>query len=95
MKQIDNRQKQQIVMRAQKSFLGGKNPLAPKEREKERLRHGSGPPAEKGPADEVGPEQEKKEPVSAAPVLRSEPKVGRNDPCPCGSGKKYKKCCLK
>jgi preprotein translocase subunit SecA len=26
------------------------------------------------------------------PVRRSEPKVGRNDPCPCGSGKKYKKC---
>jgi preprotein translocase subunit SecA len=25
---------------------------------------------------------------------RSGPKVGRNDPCPCGSGKKYKKCCL-
>ncbi|MBC8391880.1 MAG: SEC-C domain-containing protein, partial [Deltaproteobacteria bacterium] len=23
------------------------------------------------------------------------PKVGRNDPCPCGSGKKFKKCCLK
>lgn len=29
----------------------------------------------------------------AAPVLRDGPKVGRNDPCPCGSGKKYKKCC--
>ena len=28
------------------------------------------------------------------PVRRSEPRVGRNDPCPCGSGKKYKKCCL-
>jgi preprotein translocase subunit SecA len=28
------------------------------------------------------------------PVRRSE-KVGRNDPCPCGSGKKYKNCCLK
>jgi SEC-C motif-containing protein len=27
-------------------------------------------------------------------VKRSDPKVGRNDPCPCGSGKKYKKCCL-
>ena len=27
------------------------------------------------------------------PVLRDEPKVGRNDPCPCGSGQKYKKCC--
>lgn len=24
---------------------------------------------------------------------RNQPKVGRNDPCPCGSGKKYKKCC--
>jgi preprotein translocase subunit SecA len=29
-----------------------------------------------------------------APVHRHVPKVGRNDPCPCGSGKKYKKCCL-
>jgi preprotein translocase subunit SecA len=28
-----------------------------------------------------------------ATVRRSEKKVGRNDPCPCGSGKKYKKCC--
>jgi preprotein translocase subunit SecA len=28
-----------------------------------------------------------------APVKRSDKKVGRNDPCPCGSGKKYKKCC--
>jgi uncharacterized protein len=25
-------------------------------------------------------------------VRRAEPKVGRNDPCPCGSGKKYKRC---
>ncbi|MBU0759455.1 MAG: preprotein translocase subunit SecA [Candidatus Omnitrophica bacterium] len=29
------------------------------------------------------------------PYRREEPKVGRNDPCPCGSGKKYKKCCGK
>ena len=28
-----------------------------------------------------------------APYQRKVPKVGRNDPCPCGSGKKYKKCC--
>ncbi|MDQ2825187.1 MAG: SEC-C metal-binding domain-containing protein, partial [Verrucomicrobiota bacterium] len=27
------------------------------------------------------------------PVRRSLPKVGRNEPCPCGSGKKYKNCC--
>lgn len=26
-------------------------------------------------------------------VVREEPKIGRNDPCTCGSGKKYKKCC--
>lgn len=27
------------------------------------------------------------------PVVKTDKKVGRNDPCPCGSGKKYKKCC--
>lgn len=27
------------------------------------------------------------------PQRREQPKIGRNDPCPCGSGKKYKKCC--
>ncbi|MCK9996308.1 MAG: YchJ family protein [Candidatus Krumholzibacteria bacterium] len=27
------------------------------------------------------------------PVVRDEPKIGRNDPCPCGSGKKFKRCC--
>jgi len=29
------------------------------------------------------------------PYRRESPKIGRNDPCPCGSGKKYKKCCGK
>ena len=32
--------------------------------------------------------------VTDEPYVAS-PKIGRNDPCPCGSGKKYKKCCLK
>ena len=32
---------------------------------------------------------------SGVPYVREEPKIGRNDPCPCGSGKKYKKCCGK
>lgn len=27
------------------------------------------------------------------PITRAAPKVGRNDPCPCGSQKKFKKCC--
>ena len=35
-------------------------------------------------------EQEHNEPQQ--PYVRSQPKVGRNDPCPCGSGKKYKQC---
>ncbi|HUT42844.1 MAG TPA: preprotein translocase subunit SecA [Desulfobacterales bacterium] len=33
------------------------------------------------------------EPAKKNPVKRTEKKVGRNAPCPCGSGKKYKKCC--
>lgn len=28
------------------------------------------------------------------PMRRNEPRIGRNEPCPCKSGKKYKKCCL-
>lgn len=32
--------------------------------------------------------------VPQDPVVRQHPKVGRNDPCPCGSGKKFKKCCM-
>ena len=30
-----------------------------------------------------------------SPVTRDAPKVGRNDPCICGNGRKYKKCCGK
>jgi uncharacterized protein len=30
----------------------------------------------------------------SSPVKRAEPQPGRNDPCPCGSGRKYKLCCL-
>jgi preprotein translocase subunit SecA len=40
---------------------------------------------------EGGEEGDEAKPVT---VMRHQPKVGRNDPCPCGSGKKYKKCCL-
>ena len=57
-----------------------------------------------GPAAEVAVEgrrrreQAEQNQVSEAiealtPITRETPKVGRNDPCPCGSGKKYKKCC--
>ena len=32
-------------------------------------------------------------PAKVETVVHEGPKIGRNDPCPCGSGKKYKKCC--
>jgi HEAT repeat protein len=43
--------------------------------------------------DSAIPDHEPSDIVST--IRRSAPKVGRNDPCPCGSGKKYKKCCGK
>jgi preprotein translocase subunit SecA len=39
--------------------------------------------------------QEQALPALEIPLRRELPKVGRNDPCPCGSGKKYKSCCGK
>ncbi|MBW2706131.1 MAG: SPASM domain-containing protein, partial [Deltaproteobacteria bacterium] len=38
--------------------------------------------------------QEPQTPAAMTATVRSGPKTGRNDPCPCGSGRKYKKCCL-
>lgn len=46
--------------------------------------------------DEILSEEKRKElyrQQKASGTIRKEKKVGRNDPCPCGSGKKYKKCC--
>ena len=37
----------------------------------------------------------KKELVPNKPIVNAGPRVGRNDPCPCGSGKKFKQCCGK
>ena len=34
-------------------------------------------------------------PEKETPKKKTKKKIGRNDPCPCGSGKKYKKCCMK
>ncbi len=89
MKQIDNRQKQQIAMRAQKASLGGKNSVTRIEghHKKELTAPVTGQSDEGAQAGSATEQQ-------AETVHRSQPKVGRNDPCPCGSGKKYKKCCL-
>ncbi|NEL77844.1 MAG: preprotein translocase subunit SecA, partial [Xanthomonas perforans] len=45
-----------------------------------------------GAEEEVEQMQGGNAPVPVSQVTRDEPKVGRNDPCPCGSGKKYKHC---
>ena len=47
------------------------------------------------PALEAKPDSESAEVPAepAVPIRRDQPKVGRNDLCPCGSGKKYKNCC--
>jgi preprotein translocase subunit SecA len=44
-------------------------------------------------ADVSADTAESEQPAAAPAPVRSGPKVGRNDPCPCGSGKKYKACC--
>jgi hypothetical protein len=47
-----------------------------------------------GKAQEQGPMKKGLRGSSVVPFRREASKVGRNDPCPCGSGKKYKTCCL-
>lgn len=44
-------------------------------------------------ADEPWPEPELYQPETKGVPYVAPPKIGRNDPCPCGSGNKYKKCC--
>jgi preprotein translocase subunit SecA len=54
-------------------------------------RHGDRMPAMSDEVSSNGDGSELK--LDLAPVRRDTPKVGRNEPCPCGSGKKYKNCC--
>jgi len=52
-----------------------------------------GQPAARPPTSGPEPQEPPSRPPAAQPVRHAGPKVGRNDPCPCGSGLKYKKCC--
>jgi len=52
-------------------------------------------PAKRGPSQGSDIVSEAAAAVEKAKPVRVGPKVGRNDPCPCGSGKKYKQCCGK
>jgi hypothetical protein len=63
-------------------FGGGRRPAAPR-------------PTAKKPATWSAKRRRRAEAKAKAKPVRTGPKVGRNDPCPCGSGKKYKQCCGK
>ena len=53
----------------------------------------SGIRAIKPEVDEYGQESQERDASSPGHTVRNiDPKIGRNDPCPCGSGKKYKQC---
>ncbi len=60
-----------------------------KAKEKMQLEHPKMHAAAQANQDKVGDDKMK---PKAQPQRRSQPKVGRNEPCPCGSGKKYKHC---
>ncbi len=79
-------------------FLYHAEPVEQLEHRRQRLTTTlSHPEAQALDASHAEHEQAANTPVGrpAAPVTvrRKQPKVGRNDPCPCGSGKKFKKCC--
>ena len=69
-------QSQEEIEEAERRRLEELNKLA----EKQRLSH-----------EEID-ELHQDKPQSSQPLVRAQAKVGRNDPCPCGSGKKYKHC---
>src|SRR5437763_1932611 len=63
-------------------------PPLPQRRQQQTIEtHGESPTASGGQGGTAVQNQ-------TAPIVRAGPRVGRNDPCPCGSGKKYKKCHL-
>ncbi len=85
MKLIDNRQKEQIQLRAEKTRFT-KRLFYSKGKGKAAL-----PPTTPPAAKET---EREKAPAAKVEPYHAQTKVGRNDPCPCGSKKKYKKCCL-
>ena len=77
--QLDEQRKRRAVEAARPRVQLGSLPLG-------SLPLGSSPPPGSLPEQPSAP------PAAPTTVVRSAPKIGRNAPCPCGSGKKYKKC---
>ena len=78
MRKLNNRQKEQNLRRVKKDYS---STHANPEKEHENRAHDA-------QGSKAGSAPKKLEPYHA------ETKAGRNEPCPCGSGKKYKKCCF-
>ncbi len=85
----------QLILRAQVELkqedveLRGQAPRGQASHQELNMLHSSGaaaPPTTSREEREVAKQQ------AAQPVRRESPRIGRNDPCPCGSGKKYKQC---
>ena len=78
----------EMIMAIRDDTVRGILSVMPKEKPIERVQVVK--PTEEGFMN-LGQKRVQKAPTNTP--LRNENKVGRNDPCPCGSGKKYKKCC--
>ncbi len=68
--------------------------LATQERRMKEMQGFFQAPAKPAPPPKPAPARDAYLDRKPTPFLRSEKQVGRNDPCPCGSGKKFKKCCM-
>ena len=82
---------QQNLVHEEKSQFEGVHAGTPEE----AASYGGQLPESFGKSSGFRPEQGRRTEEKVSTYHREEPKVGRNDPCPCGSGKKYKKCCGK
>ena len=76
------------------------NPAAVRVKTKKRMKEVAAIFEKNGWKYKIDLQADKEEDISALEILQNWPKpvaaekkVGRNEPCPCGSGKKYKKCC--
>ena len=81
------------VARAQAAALAQAQAMAmAQKREQERMKATQEEAQKITDEPKPQPQQQQPEQPKTQPIVRGEKKIGRNDPCPCGSGKKYKNC---
>ena len=99
-KSLDGREKKTFEGKKMAKLGTQKNPAVVRVQTEERIKEITAIFEEKGWKFIIGLEPDKPEDISDLERLQNPPKpvtvekkIGRNEPCPCGSGKKYKKCC--